>query len=143
MKMIQNLDAGDADRLIEAATDKANEIGVPQNIAVVDAAGHLLAFRRMDGAKFISVDIALAKAFTAAGARKSTADIGPATQPGQPGYGIQNLQGGRFTTLPGGIPITVEGAVVGAIGVSSGSTSEDVEVAQSAVSRFATMKKAD
>jgi uncharacterized protein GlcG (DUF336 family) len=91
----------------------------------------------MDGAKFFSIEIALAKAYTAAGARKATADIGPATQPGEGGFGAQNLHGGRFTTLPGGIPLTVDGAVVGAVGVSSGTVAEDSVVADAAAAWFA------
>ena len=131
-----NLSAADADRLIEAAAARAEEIGVPQNIAVVDAAGHLVAFRRMDGAKFISIEIAIAKAFSAAGARKDTAEIGPATQPGMPGFGLQVLQGGRFTTLPGGVAILRGDNVIGAIGVSSGTTAEDQDVAKAAKAAF-------
>lgn len=137
-----NLDAKDGAMLIEAAIERAAAIDVPQNIAVVDSAGHLVAFHRMDGAKFISIDIAVAKAFTASGTRKETAAIGPATQPGQPGFGIQNLQAGRFTTLPGGIPVMSDGVVVGAIGVSSGSTAEDADVAEHAVRSFATRTNA-
>src|SRR4051812_12830159 len=90
----------EAEHLIAAAAKRADEIGVPENIAVVDEAGHLVAFRRMDGAKFTPIEIAISKAFTAAGARKETRAIGPATQPGEPGFGIQNMHGGRFTTLP-------------------------------------------
>lgn len=130
MHNIQRINAVDAEETIAAAAARAMEIGVPQNIAIVDESGHLVAFRRMDGAKFISIDIALAKAYTAAGTRKSTRDIAPVTVPGEPGFGIQNLAGGRFTTLAGGIPLIVEDVVVGAIGVSSGSTQEDQVVAQ-------------
>lgn len=137
MNISRNLDAAEAAVLIDGAIRRSNEIGVPQNIAVVDSAGHLVAFHRMDGAKFISIEIAIAKAFTAAGARKSTADIAPATQPGQPGFGIQNLNGGRFTTLPGGIPVEVDGVVIGGVGVSSGSTAEDADVAGHAIRGFA------
>jgi len=111
-------------------------MGVPQNIAIVDESGHLVAFRRMDDAKFFSIEIAITKAFAASGARKATKEIGPATQPGAPGYGAQALLGGRFTTLPGGIPLVVKGAVVGAIGISGGSTAEDQEVAEAAVADF-------
>lgn len=132
-----SIDAADAEDVIAAAVRRADAMGVPQNIAVVDDAGHLVAFRRMDGAKFFSIEIAMAKAFTAAGARKPTRDIGPATQPGAAGFGAQALLGGRFTTLPGGIPLVVDGLVVGAIGVSSGSTAEDQEVAEAAVAHFA------
>lgn len=132
----QSIDNATAERVIAAAAAQAERMGVPQNIAVVDDAGHLVAFRRMDGAKFFSIEIAMAKAFTAAGARKPTAEIGPATQPGAPGFGAQALLGGRFTTLPGGIPLLVDGIVVGAIGVSSGSTAEDQAVAEAAASHF-------
>ncbi len=130
------IDAAEAEAVIAAAAAKAAAMGVPQNIAVVDAAGHLVAFRRMDGAKFMSIEIAMAKAFTAAGARKETVDVMPATLPGQPGYGIQNLHGGRVTTLGGGIPLVREGAVVGALGVSSGSVAEDMAVAEAGARSF-------
>jgi uncharacterized protein GlcG (DUF336 family) len=131
-----SIDIETAEAVIATATAHAEKMGVPQNIAIVDEAGHLVAFRRMDGAKFFSIEIAITKAFAASGARKSTKEIGPATQPGAPGYGAQALLGGRFTTLPGGIPLLVSGVVVGAIGVSSGSTAEDQEVAEAAVALF-------
>lgn len=136
--MIRSISIGlsEAERVIAAAAAKAQAMGVPQNIAVVDCAGHLVAFRRMDGAKFLSIDIAVAKAVTAAGARKATADIMPATLPGQAGFGIQNLHGGRFTTLGGGIPLLAGTEVVGAIGVSSGSVAEDIVVAQAGADAF-------
>lgn len=126
----------EAENVIAAASTAALAMNVPQNIAVVDAAGHLVAFRRMDGAKFSSIDIALAKAYTAAGARKATGDILPATLPGQPGFGLQSLNGGRLTTLGGGIPLEVDGQVVGAIGVSSGSVDQDRQVAEAGARAF-------
>jgi uncharacterized protein GlcG (DUF336 family) len=132
----QSIDIDTAEAVIAAASTHATQMGVPQNIAIVDEAGHLVAFRRMDGAKFFSIEIAIAKAFTAAGARRATEDIGPATQPGAPGFGAQALLAGRFTTLPGGIPLVVAGAVVGAVGVSSGTTAEDQQVAAAAAAYF-------
>jgi Uncharacterized protein, possibly involved in utilization of glycolate and propanediol len=132
----RSIDINEAERAIAAATAQAQAMGVPQNIAIVDAAGHLVAFRRMDGAKFLSIEMAIAKATTAAGARKATADIMPATLPGQPGFGIQNLHGGRFTALGGGIPLLAGATVVGAIGVSSGSVAEDILVAQAGADAF-------
>ena len=131
-----SIDIAQAEDVIAAATRRATEMGVPQNIAIVDDAGHLVAFRRMDGAKFFSIDIAVTKAFAAAGARKATKDIGPATQPGAPAFGAQALLNGRFTTLPGGIPLVVNGAVIGAVGVSSGSVAEDQIVAEAAADYF-------
>lgn len=131
-----SIDIETAEDVVAAATAHAEKMAVPQNIAIVDEAGHLVAFRRMNGAKFFSIDIAITKAFAASGARKATKEIGPATQPGAAGFGAQALLNGRFTTLPGGIPLVVAGAVVGAIGVSSGTTAEDQEVAEAAVVHF-------
>ena len=81
------------------------------------------------------IDIALAKAFKAAGVRKSTVDIMPAMLPGQPASGIQNLHDGRLTTL-WWRPLMRHGAVVGAVGVSSGSVADDLAVAQAAARSF-------
>lgn len=136
MIAVSYISAGETEQVIDAAVEEATRIGVPQNIAVVDAAGHLVAFRRMDGAKFLSIEIAIAKAVTAANARKPTADIMPATLPGQSGFGLQHFNGGRFTTLGGGIPLLVGTDVVGAVGVSSGSAAEDIVVAQAGADAF-------
>lgn len=136
MLTISCIGCDEAEAVIAAAAREAGRMGVPQNIAVVDASGHLVAFRRMNGAKFTSIEIALAKAFTAAGARTETRAIGPRTLPGEPGFGIQSMHGGRFTTLPGGIPLRVAAEVVGAIGVSSGSTAEDQQVAEAGAAAF-------
>jgi uncharacterized protein GlcG (DUF336 family) len=136
MLTISSISCEEAEAVIAAATRQATRIGVPQNIAIVDAAGHLVGFKRMDGAKFTSIEIAMAKAFTAAGAQAETKAIGPRTLPGEPGFGIQTMHGGRFTTLAGGIPLRVAAQVVGAIGVSSGSTAQDHEVAEAGATAF-------
>jgi len=125
-----------AERVASWAAEKAIQMGVPQNIAVVDDAGHLITFRRMDGAKFFSIEIAMTKAYAAAGLRVATHVVAPKTQPGMPGYGAQALNGGKFTTLGGGFPLVFNGAVVGAIGVSSGTVEQDTEVAEYAAQRF-------
>ena len=133
---IQRISLALADRVIAAAVDCAAQAGTPQNIAVVDESGHLVAFKRMDGAKFIAVEIAINKAFTASGSRKATAILSTAAAPGAPAFGIQTQHAGRFTTLPGGLPLEIAGAVVGAVGVSSGSAVEDQAVAEAAVAAF-------
>jgi uncharacterized protein GlcG (DUF336 family) len=130
MVQTTHIDADEAGRVIRAAIAKARELGVPQNVAVADAAGHLVAFHRMDDAKFLSIEIALAKAFTAAGLRAETAGLAPRTVPGGPGVGIQHLHAGRLTTLAGGVPIERDGQVIGGIGVSSGTTEQDEIVAR-------------
>ncbi|KAF2684068.1 DUF336-domain-containing protein [Lentithecium fluviatile CBS 122367] len=102
-------------------------------IAVVDSACHLLAFERMEGAKITSINIAIDKAFTAAGHRAPTSIYKEMVWPGGPAFGIWNSNNNRFTTIAGGIPILQDGVVVGAIGCSTGMPSEDEEVAKSGV----------
>lgn len=128
-----------ARRLSAAAEAKATELGAPENIAIVDESGHLILLARMDGAKFIAVDIAINKAVTAAGSRKPTHELGRVTLPGEPAFGIQAQNGGRFTTIPGGLPLVVDGHVVGAVGVSSASAAQDLEVAEAAAAEFGRM----
>lgn len=113
-------------------------MGIDFNIALVDASLYLLQFTRMPNAKLTSIDIAINKAFTAAGHRvpTSTYTASQASKnfsPGGPGYSIHNSNGGRFTLIGGGLPIEVEGRVVGAIGVSTGTPAQDTEVAQAGV----------
>jgi uncharacterized protein GlcG (DUF336 family) len=96
----------------------------------------------MPTAKLTSIDISINKAFTAAGHRMPTAayTTGNASKnflPGGPGYSIHNSNGGRFSLIGGGIPIQVDGQVVGAIGVSTGTPAQDAEVAQAGVDAVA------
>lgn len=103
------------------------------NIAIVDATLYPLAFARMPGAKLTSIDIAQNKAFTAAGHRVGTHNYKDAVWPGGAAFGINNSNGGRFSTIGGGLPITVDGVVLGAIGCSTGTPAQDQEVAQAGV----------
>lgn len=99
-------------------------------IAITDESGNLLAFERMDGGKVPSSSIAIDKSFTASGTRKPTHEIGEASQPGNPVYGISSALGGRMLVVAGGLPVIVDGAVVGGIGVSSGTPAQDLQVAE-------------
>jgi glc operon protein GlcG len=114
--------------VLRAAVGRAAAIGTPQCIAVVDDAGSLLAFVRMDGAKFLSIQTAQRKALTAADRRSATGGL-------EPGHDLRLalVTGGRLTNLKGGLPIIVGGQVLGAVGVSSGSGEEDLEVAKAGV----------
>lgn len=136
MQNLLTLDLGEARKLVDAACEASERVGVKQNIAVVDRAGELLLFLRMDGAKSISGQMAINKAFTAAGTRTRTDAIAARTEPGEPGWMIQTQHGGRFTTLGGGVAVQLDGQTVGAIGVSGGSVAEDMEIADFAVARF-------
>jgi uncharacterized protein GlcG (DUF336 family) len=95
-----------------------------------------VAFHRMDGAWVASIDIAIDKAFTSAGRGLTTREIGEMAQPGEPLFGINTTNGGRIVIFAGGIPLTRDGEVVGAIGVSGGAVDEDHEVAEAGVAAF-------
>lgn len=133
MLIIKRLSLEDARVLIGGARAKAEEIGVAMCIAVTDESGQLIAFERMDGGKITSTIIAQDKAYTAAGAKRTTQSYGEASQPGRPAYGINSAIGGRLLVVAGGIPVLVEGEVVGAVGVSSGTPAQDAECAQAGI----------
>src|SRR6267154_3309660 len=124
----------DARRIIAAAEKKAKEIGQPMNIAVVDSGGNLVSHVRMDGAWIGSIDISINKAFPARAFDITTAQLSENSQPGQQFYGIQNSNNGRIMIFAGGVPLRRNGQVVGAIGVSGGSGSQDQAVATSGAS---------
>ncbi len=126
----------EAQTIISAAERKAQQIGQPMNIALMDAGRNLVAFHRMDGAWVASIDIAIDKAFTSAGRGLTTREIGEMAQPGQPLFGINTTHGGRIVIFAGGIPLMRDGEVVGAIGVSGGTVDEDHEVAEAGVAAF-------
>ncbi|NDR57158.1 GlcG/HbpS family heme-binding protein [Aliiruegeria sabulilitoris] len=136
MLTIPRLDIADARVLIAGARDKSEEIGVPMCIAITDEGGNLIAFERMDGGKVTSVTIAIDKSFTASAARKATHEYGAASQPGAAAWGIESTLGGRLVVVGGGLPVVVDGNVVGGIGVSSGLPSQDLEVAQAGIDAF-------
>jgi glc operon protein GlcG len=128
------LNLAGAETALEAAKKKAAAMGLKCNIAVVDDGGHMLAFARMDGARPASAATALTKAVSAATFRQET---GPLPAKGEPdvllSLSIQNASGGKITTLKGGVPIVVDGQVVGAIGVGGGTGEQDVEVAKAGI----------
>ena len=136
MMTLQTLDLADAQAMLNAAKAKAEEIGVPMCIAITDDAGNLIAFERMDGGKVTSTTIAIDKSFTASGAKKATHEYGEASQPGKPAYGIAAAIGGRLMVVGGGLPVMVDDACVGGIGVSSGTPAQDMEVAQAGLDAF-------
>jgi uncharacterized protein GlcG (DUF336 family) len=117
-----------AQTLVDAALKKAAEIDTLMNIAVVDAGGNLKAFARMNGAWLGSIDISIKKARTARLFDMNTGDVGALSQPGGPLYNIEVSNGGLIT-FPGGIPLKLNGEVVGAIGVSGSSVENDHAVA--------------
>ncbi|WP_032402313.1 GlcG/HbpS family heme-binding protein [Rhodococcoides fascians] len=125
-----NLTLDQAQKIVAAALAKSTEIGSASSVAVLDSGRELLAYARQDGAMLASVEISQNKAYTAVSMKSETADLGPAAQPGAAFYGIQQATSRPFITFGGGVPIVVDGEVIGAIGVAGGSADQDVEVAK-------------
>lgn len=110
---------------LDAAIARARELGVPENIAIVDASGNLLAFARLDGARFFAQHSAIAKAQTAASLQMATGQLDARF-----GVDLALATGGRSINLPGGVPIALDGMILGAIGVSSGPDADDIAIAE-------------
>jgi len=125
-----------ARRVIDSARRAAESIGVAMNIAVVDQGNNLVAFDRMDGAWLGSIDIAMGKAYTARAFNMSTKDLAPLCQPGESLFGIHASNNGRLIVFPGRLPLTRDGEVVGAIGVSGGAVEQDQAVALAGAEAF-------
>jgi uncharacterized protein GlcG (DUF336 family) len=123
------LTLADARTVIAAAEKRAQEIGQPVNVAVVDEGGNLVAHVRQDGAWIGSVDISISKAWTSRAFDIQTKDLGDNSQPGQQFFGIHSTNGGRVAIFAGGFPLKRDGVVVGGVGVSGGSGEQDQTIA--------------
>jgi uncharacterized protein GlcG (DUF336 family) len=120
-------------KVISSAVANATAINVPQNIAIVDPSGLLVAFVRMDNAYLGSIDLSQKKARTAVLFNGlSSGDLYAAVQPGAPLYGVEQSNGG-LVVFGGGFPIYLDGKLIGGVGVSGGSVPQDVQVAQAGV----------
>lgn len=125
-------------RMIAAGMAKAREMGQDQCITVVDDGGHLVAFLRMDGARVLSIETSRKKAMTAASNRVPTGGIAAANE-----LKLAIASEGRMTNLMGGLPVIVEGCVIGAVGVGSGTGEQDLEVARAAIAALPGAKRFD
>jgi glc operon protein GlcG len=127
--------------IIAGAEAKAAELKLKVNVAVVDDGGHLLSFDRMDGARPASGYTALTKATTAATFRQETGPFpkGAATPDVLLSLSLQNAaaaSGGKATTLLGGVPVVVDGQVVGGVGVGGGTGEQDAVIAKAGLARL-------
>jgi glc operon protein GlcG len=132
------LNLGGARTIQSGAEAKAVAMGLKVNIAVVDDGGHLVSFTRMDGARPASAATAMTKATTAATFRQATGPLpaGAAAPDLLLNISLQNAaaaSGGKLTTLYGGVPIVVDGQVIGAIGIGGGTGEQDAEIARAGV----------
>lgn len=117
-----------ATNMVKAAIARAKELGVAQNVAVMDEGGNLKAFGRMDGAPLLGIEGCQRKAYTAlfgVGTAEFFAAIknDPSLVAGLPHFS-------RATTVGGGLPISVDGEIIGGIGVGGGTVEQDIECAR-------------
>ena len=132
------LTLGGAERILAAAQEKARQMNLKVNIAIVDDGGHLLAFARMDGARPASAYTALAKATASATMRTATGPIarGDAAPDVLLNLSLQHTAaagGGKMTTLYGGVPVQVDDQLIGAVGVGGATGEQDAEIARAGI----------
>jgi glc operon protein GlcG len=130
------LDQAGAQTVLQAASEIAQQRNAPSAIAVVDPAGDLLAFRRMDGVRPASADLAIEKARTAARLRRPTAEIEDNINQGRTAFVTAGI-----AALRGGMPIRVNGEVVGAVGVAGLSKETDTAIADTAAAALSLSPK--
>ena len=119
-----------AERICDAVTDYAKKMGVNAVVCVSDSAGNPRLVKSMDDAYIASYDVAVNKAFTVVALKMSTKTLKPLAQPGGSLYGIQFTNGGRIVIFGGGEPLTVNGKIIGGLGVSGGTEEQDTNLAR-------------
>jgi uncharacterized protein GlcG (DUF336 family) len=120
-----------ANALIEKVKEKAKEIGVKAVVAVANSSANPVSVQCMDGAFIASYDIAFNKAYTVTSLKMPTSKLSELAAPGGSLYGIQFTNGGRIVIFGGGVPLyDKNGNLVGGLGVSGGSESEDTYLAE-------------
>lgn len=111
-------------------------MNVPVTISVIDIHGNIVLKQRMTGAPLISIEMSERKAYTSASLRMRTADMTPLAQPGQPLYTLTSVAGGRYVALGGGVPLRAGEEVVAGVGVSGGTTEQDIMIVEAAYQRL-------
>jgi uncharacterized protein GlcG (DUF336 family) len=122
-----------AKNIAERAEAESIQRKVPIAVCVIDVHGNVVLQHRMTGAPAFSLELSERKAYTSALVRMRTADLVPLVQPGQPLFPLIMVSGGRYSAMGGGVPLTTEGEVVAGVGVSGGTTEEDIAIAEAAL----------
>ena len=118
-----------ADR-VEAASVEQN---VPVAVTVIDIHGNVVLTHRMSRAPAFSLELAERKAYTSALVGMRTADLVPLVQPGAELYPLLAVSGGRYSAMGGGVPLTRDDQVIAGVGVSGGTTDQDVAIVEAAM----------
>lgn len=133
---VPQITLGDASAVLAAAEKKATATGVKSTIVVLDRGGELVSMARMDGAWPGAFDVAVGKAQTARSFHAPSATFVPMIQPGEALYSINSVAEGKYVILGGGLPLEIDGHIVGAVGVSGGTVEQDVAVAEAGLQAF-------
>jgi len=112
---------------------EAAKVKLPVAVSVIDIHGNVILSHRMNKAPLFAIELAERKAYTAALIRVRTADLLPLVQPGQPLFPLIMVSGGRYCAIGGGVPLEQEGEVVAGVGVSGGSTEQDIAIVEAAL----------
>ena len=130
MFIVENMELNLATTALNAALEEARKNDLKMNIAIVDSGSHLVSFSRMDDSLLGSIDVSIKKAKTAVLLKAPTGEVGKLSQPGGPIFGVEQTNGGLIT-FPGGLPIlNANGKLIGGIGVSGDSVTNDEKVAE-------------
>lgn len=125
-----------AKRLAELAEEEARRMNVPITISVVDIHGNIVLKHRMPGALLISIEMSERKAYTSASLHMRTEKMTSLVQPGQPLYALTSTAGGRYVALGGGVPLRDGEEFVAGVGVSGGTTEQDIVIVEAACRRL-------
>ncbi|MBP0448804.1 heme-binding protein [Kitasatospora sp. RG8] len=131
------LTTADAETLVATARDAAGTAGIPVSVTVLDAGGHLLAFRRDDRAVLISGETSTRKAYTALQLNSPTADLVDLVKPDGPFHSLPTALDRPLLFIAGGIPVHRDGHLIGAIGVGGGAPEQDHGFATTALEELA------
>lgn len=133
MRTIVTIELKEAREAAEQALAEAHARNHVVTVCIADAFGVPILLVRDDDARSTTVEMAMNKAWTAAAHRRATHVIAVVAQPGQPGFGVNTQHSGKFSLLPGGLPVIIDSAVVGGVGVSGADAEVDIAVAAAAV----------
>ena len=114
--------------IAERIEAQATQAKVPVAVCVIDIHGNIILKHRMNGAPTFSLELSERKAYTSALVGLRTTDLSPLVQPGQALFPLMGVAGGRFCSMGGGAPLTIDGQLVAGVGISGGTVDQDVEI---------------
>lgn len=119
-----------AKKLIERIEDESRRRGLKSVIAVCGPDGNPIAVHVMDDAFLVSFDVAMKKAYTSVAVKMSTKELSTLAQPGGTFYGVDKMDNGKIVIFGGGVPLKVDGRILGGLGISGGTGEEDHSLAE-------------